>query len=83
MTTNIRKLSVGKDYPDGAMHYQVGKPFRMNNTEYVVNRITLNPDYKKQDKLAYDVFLTAGEGTVLWKTIVDMPVIVENNINFD
>ena len=81
---DIRKLSVGKDYPDGAMHFQVGKPFRLSNTEYIVNRISINPDYlKKEDKIAYDVFLTTGEGTVLWKTIVDMPVIVEDNINFD
>lgn len=83
MTTDVRKLSVGKDYPDGAMHYQVGKPFKMNNTEYQVTRIGINEQYKKEGKTAYDVFLSDGDGAVIWKTIVDMPVIVENNINFE
>jgi hypothetical protein len=78
-TTDIRKISVGRDFPDKAMHYQVGKP--VNN--YIISRISINKEDKYKDKLAYDIFLVGEEGSVLWKTIVDMPVVVENNIYFD
>jgi|TARA_R110000782_G_C14610295_1_gene392074 hypothetical protein len=78
-TTDIRKISVGKDFPDKAMHYQVGKPVN----SYIISRISLNKEPRYKDKLAYDIFLVGEEGTVLWKTIVDMPVVVENNIYFD
>jgi hypothetical protein len=77
--TDIRKISVGKDFPDGAMHYQVGKPVN----SHIISRISLNKEERYKDKLAYDIFLVSEHGSVLWKTIVDMPVVVENNINFD
>ena len=83
MTTDIRKLSVGKNFPDGAIHYQVGKTVNLQGTPYGVSRIEINKDLKAEGKTAYDIFLTNEEGTVLWKTVVDMPVIIENNINFD
>lgn len=83
MTTDIRKLSVGRDFPDGAIHYQVGKTVNLQGTPYGVSAILLNQDLKLEGKTAYDIFLTNEEGTVLWKTVVDMPVIIENNINFE
>lgn len=83
MKTDIRKISVGTNYPDNSMHYQVGKTFKLQTVEYTVERIAVNRELKMQGKTAYDIFLSNSEGTVLWKTIVDMPVIVENNIDFE
>jgi hypothetical protein len=83
MITDIRKLSVGRDFPDGAIHYQVGKNVNLQGIPYVVSKIAVNQELKFQGKTAYDIFLTNEEGTVLWKTVVDMPVLVENNINFE
>jgi hypothetical protein len=83
MQTDIRKISVGKDYPDGAMHFQVGKEIRLQGTPYEVAKITINEEYKQEGKLAYDVYLSNSEGTVLWKTVCDLPIMVENNINFE
>ena len=83
MNTEIRKLSVGKDFPDGAIHYQVGKIIRLQDTPYIVHSIEVNTYYKEVGKIAYDVFLANEGGSVLWKTVCDVPVIVENNINFD
>lgn len=77
--TDIRKISVGKDFPDKAIHYQVGK--QVNS--HVIYKITVNKDLEAMGKLAFDIFLVSDHGAVLWKTIVDMPVVVENNIDFD
>lgn len=83
MTTDIRKISVGRDFPDGAIHYQVGKPIRLQGEPYTVAKILVNKNYKLEGKTAYDIYLSNDDGTVLWKTVVDMPVLVENNINFE
>lgn len=77
MKTDIRKISVGKGYPDGAMHYQVGKIMRLQNIPYLIHSIIQSEDE------TYDIYLSNEEGKVLWKTIKNMPVLVENNINFD
>jgi len=81
--TDIRKISVGKEYPDGAIHYQVGKTIRLQNIPYIVHSILVNTDLRVLGVTAYDIFLANEEGKVLWKTIQNMPVIVENNINFE
>lgn len=83
MNTDIRKLSVGKDFPDGAIHYQVGKTIRLQNEPYIVHQISINQVYKSEGKIAYDIYLANEGGAVLWKTVCDMPVLVENNINFE
>lgn len=83
MNTDIRKISVGKDFPDGAIHYQVGKTIRLQNKPYTVTRIALNNHYLLEGKTGYDIFLSNEEGTVLWKTVCDVPVVIENNIDFD
>lgn len=80
MTTEYRKISVGKDFPDGSIHYQVGKNV---NSNYVITKIAESLKYRKEGKMAYDIFITGTDGTVLWKTVVDMPVVVENNIDFE
>lgn len=83
MQTDIRKISVGKDYPDGAMHFQVGKDVRLQGTPYTVAKININQELKKEGKTAYDVYLSNDEGMVLWKTVCDLPIMIENNINFE
>jgi uncharacterized Zn finger protein len=83
MQTDIRKLSVGKDYPDGAMHFQVGKDIKLQGVPYEVAKIKINEEYKEGGKIAYDVYLKNESGTVLWKTVCDLPLMVENNINFE
>jgi len=83
MNTDIRKISVGKDFPDGAIHYQVDKTIRLQGVPYIVSKISINQMYKEFGKIAYDIFLANDEGTVLWKTVYDVPTVIENNIDFD
>lgn len=83
MNTDIRKISVGREFPDGAIHYQVGKTVNLQGVPYGVSQILINRELKHEGRTAYDIFLTNEEGTVLWKTIIDMPIIIENNINFE
>lgn len=84
METEFRKISVGRDFPDGAIHYQVGKTVNLQSVAYVITKIAINPQYKKEGKVAYDIFISNKEfGTLRWKTIYDMPVVVEDNIDFD
>ena len=83
MQRDIRKISVGIGFPNESMHFQVGKPFILNSKSYTVSKIALNSDYEKKGKMAYDIFLSNGDCTVLWKTVVDIPVMIEDNIDFD
>lgn len=83
MNTDIRKISVGKDFPDGAIHYQVGKTIRLQNKPYTVTQISISLYLKNLGKIGYDIFIADECGTVLWKTICDVPVVIENNIDFD
>lgn len=80
---DIRKISVGRNYPDGAIHYQVGKQMNLQGVPYTISQITLNEVLRAENKTAYDVFISNDYGTVLWKTIVDLPIMIENNINFE
>lgn len=80
---DIRKISVGEGYPDSSIHYQVGKSFKLQDATYVVSKITENLEYKKFGKIAYDIYLSNENGTVLWKTISGVAVIIEDNIDFD
>ena len=81
MNTDIRKISVGKDYPDGAMHYQVGKTMRLQGIPYEIYLIS--SEKGERNSSHFDIFIKNENGIVKWKSIIDMPVIVENNINFD
>lgn len=83
MNTQIRKISVGKDYPDKVLHYQVGKIINLTGNPYEITDILVNIELFTKSKLAYDIYIANDKGKVLWKTIIDVPVVVENNINFD
>ena len=79
--TDIRKISVGKDYPNGAIHYQVGRPVVLVNVKYMITAI-LNEENSKGE-MVYNIYISNDDGTVLWKEIKDMPTVTENNVNFE
>ena len=83
MTGDIRKISVGKNYPDGSIHYQVGKTMNLQGVPYEVAEIVEATEEKYKNSVAYHIYLANHEGKVYWKTIADMPVIIENNIDFE
>lgn len=76
----IRKISVGKDYPNGSIHYQVGKQINLLGTEYTISQILL--EKVEGDKLGYNIYIESLGDTILWKTIIDMPVHIENDVTF-
>ena len=77
----IRKISVGRDYPNGSIHYQVGKKINLLGIEYIISLIAL--EVVEGDKLGYNIYIESEiDGTILWKTIIDMPIHIENDITF-
>lgn len=88
MNTIIRKISVGERYLDAVIHYQVGSIQRLKRKVYRITGIYLDSELFELGKVAYNVYVKEETGTgfsaeVLWKTIMDVPVVVENNIDFD
>lgn len=83
MKGQIRKISVGKDYPDGVLHYQAGKVINLAGKPYEVTDILIDRELLEQGKAVYNIYIANDKGKVLWKTIVDVPVVIENNINFE
>lgn len=84
MKAQVRKLSVGEGYPDGAIHYQVGKTVRLQGTPYEISAITKATEEEYLGKVAFHIFIKRdGEGNLYWKTICNLPVMIENNISFD
>lgn len=79
----IRKISVGNGHPDQMMHYQVGKVCNLSNNPYTITDIVMDKELISLGKLAYNVYIADSRGKVLWKTIVDVPCVVEYNINFE
>ena len=80
MANVIRKLSVGINQPDGVIHYQVGNTIKLNGNFYKVHLIKMQIDEK--DRL-FDIYIKNDMGVVLWKTIINVPVSVEHNIDFE
>lgn len=82
MKSIIRKISFGSGYPNDAMHYQVGGRVSLAGHPYEISRIVkVNPN-DKHDK-SYDVYIKDDRGSVWWKRIENMPVVIENNVNFE
>ena len=81
--TDIRKISVGKDYPNGVIHYQRGKEIFLVGVPYTITDILVNEELKELGTLAYDIFIANKDGKVLWKQVIGVPVIIENNISFE
>lgn len=83
MNGHIRKISVGKDYPDGVLHFQVGKNIRLVGVPYMITDILLDQDMLSLGKSVYNIYISNEDGKVLWKTIDGLPVVIENNIDFN
>lgn len=88
MNTIIRRISVGKGYPDGSLYFQVGSVQRLKNKVYEITGIYMDKELLELGKLAYNVYVkertdSSITAELLWKTIVDVPVVVENNIDFE
>lgn len=71
----IRKISIGSDYKD-AMHYTVGQYMRGSTIASI----------KKINASHYEIWVstqnedTQSPETYLWKEVVNMPVVVERDI---
>lgn len=66
----IRKISIGVDYKD-AMHYTVGQAMR-GQTIHTIRQVNTQH---------YEIYITdEGGATYCWKTIINMPVVVEHDI---
>ena len=73
----IRKISVGPNYKDSAMHYIVGQNILNDTNE--IHLIKYNPI--TQSILIY--IINKKEEVVLWKEFNStMPISIEYNINF-
>ena len=74
---DIRKISVGPDYKNGAMHYIVGQSI-LGDSHYI-HLIKYNDS--KQSILIY--IINDKEEVVLWKEFTaTVPISIEYNINF-
>lgn len=85
-TTQIRKISVGNGQPDDMMHYQVNKNYKINGRQFVLTDIILVRSLLEIGKISYELYVSdATDMTVkvLWKTLIDLPMVIENNISFD
>lgn len=83
MASQIRKISVGKDYPDGVLHYQVGKNIKLSSAYYRITDILEHTQLEYETTRSFDIFISNQEGKVLWKTISGVPAVVEYNIDFE
>jgi hypothetical protein len=83
MNGEIRKISVGKDYPDGVLHYQVGKIINLVGNPYKITDILLDSNFLEEGKVVYNIYIADHKGKVMWKTIYEVPTVIEYNINFD
>ncbi len=69
----IRKISVGKDYKNDAMHYSVGQEVYGGHT--IVNII------EEEDK--YSIYIQKGDNVMPWKDFnKNMAVSVEYDLNW-
>lgn len=74
----IRKIVIGRD-PKDAMAYYVGMKAGDGN----VSAIVLDDEHLfRYSRRRYLVYLQTDDGQVLWKSVDDMPCIVEYNLNF-
>ena len=89
----IRKISVGPNFPDHAVHFQVGKAVLFDKDKGRKSHEVVGIE-ERQDitgRKTYDVYVeNIPEDTgdivskVLWKTVsADMPIVVEYAIDFD
>jgi len=74
---DIRKISIGLDYKNGAMHYIVGQSVLGDSHQIHL----IKYDTAKQSFLIY--IINEKEEVVLWKEFTaTIPISIEYNINF-
>ena len=74
---DIRKISVGPDYKNGAMHYIVGQKVLSDTNEIHLIKF----DSKKLSIKIY--IINDKEEVVLWKEFTNtVPISIEYNINY-
>lgn len=74
----IRKIVIGIN-PKDAMAYYVG--MKVGNMK--IDSIVVDEKFLVVHNIRrYLIYLTSDEGVMLWKTIEDLPVVVEYNLNF-
>lgn len=73
---NIRKISIGPDYKNGAMHYIVGQEVLGGNYSiHLIQQDTNSGNIK--------IWIEGEDGIVMWKSFTTtMPISIEYNINF-
>tara|TARA_R100000388_G_scaffold55214_1_gene40924 strand:+ start:1504 stop:1740 length:237 start_codon:yes stop_codon:yes gene_type:complete len=78
MSGVIRKIVIGRD-PKDAMAYFVG----MRAGSGKVSAIVLDEEHLyRYSKKRYLVYIQSDDGQVLWKSVDDMPCILEYDLNF-
>ena len=71
----VRKISIGSDYKDSAMHYSLGQKVWGNHT---ISNIIHN----KQDD-SYDIFISKNNEVVPWKKFNrNMAISVEYDLSY-
>ncbi len=69
----IRKISIGRDYKNDAMHYSIGQE--------VFGGHTITEIIEKEN--SYDIFIMKNEETLPWKTFnKNMAVAIEYNLEY-
>ena len=76
----IRKISVGIDFPNGCMHYQVGKRMTLMDESYVISLIVKEVE---EGIVGYNIYIEGQNSTLLWKRVENMPVHIETDITFE
>ena len=75
MSKLIRKISVGKDYKNDAMHYSVGQEVYGG---HIINDILF-----EQDDNSYNIFIIKNNEVLPWKDFnKNMAVSVEYNLQY-
>ena len=74
MSKVIRKISIGRDYKDNAMHYQIGQ-------EVYGNHVITNILEKDTD---YEIYIKKNKEVLLWKSFnKNMGISVEYNLDYE
>jgi hypothetical protein len=71
----IRKISIGSDYKNGAMHYIVGQDV-LNGTHKIHH---IGRDNETGN---FEIWIERDDEVKKWKSFENMPVSTENNIDF-
>lgn len=70
----IRKISIGRDYKDNAMHYQIGQ-------EVYGNHVITDILEKQND---YEIYIKKNKEILLWKSFnKNMGISVEYNLDYE